>query len=357
MKKRIVFLHRYDRSTASFRARCECYFESLREQDYEVLSQSLFSETYWKLKPRSILKLLHIFTAYMTRLIFLFRLRKSDQIILYVELFPYLPPLAERILHMCGIRWIYDIDDAFFHNYDDHRFSFVRQTLGQKMAAIMRLSDFVITGNKYLEAYARRHNNKVVIIPSVIDLRTFSYGAHQNLNTRTTIGWIGTPTTAPFLRLLESALNTLSEEYSFRILIIGSKVNPFSKLSPSISVELRDWSENREASDLAEMDIGVMPLPDTPFTRGKGGMKIMQYMAASIPAVASPVGFNCEIISHGQNGILAATPQEWVNAFKGLIQDPEARKRIGEAGYRTVADRYCIQVTRPEFVRTIQTLA
>lgn len=355
MKKRIVFLHRYDRSTASFRARCECYFENLRQEDYEIVTQSLFSEAYLTAPSSSLQKAVMVLASYLRRLLFLFSLRRTDLIILYVELFPFWPATVERVLHAIGFRWIYDIDDPFFHNYDDHRLKSVRRLFAGKIGKIISLSELVIVGNAYLEAYAKQFHSRIKIIPSVIDLNRFSETSAFGRN-HITVGWIGTPATTKYLKIVEEGLRLCGNKKSFRLLLIGG-ANPFSKdLPPSIHIEERAWNEAREILDIAEMDIGIMPLPDNPFTRGKGGMKIMLYMGSLIPSIASPIGFNCEIIQHEKNGLLATTPAEWADCLIRCIENEELRKSLGAAGRKTVEAHYCIQVTRPLFLQTIRSM-
>ena len=121
-------------------------------------------------------------------------------------------------------------------------------------------------------------------------------------------------------------------------------------------VEIRPWSESSEISDILNFDVGIMPLPDNSFNRGKGGMKIMQYMACGIPTIASPIGFNCEIVKHGLNGFWATTDEEWIDCLKTLYEQPSLRQKMGAAGRETITKDYCLQVTASRFVQLLKSM-
>jgi len=157
------------------------------------------------------------------------------------------------------------------------------------------------------------------------------------------VGWIGSPSTAKYLQMLASSLETLSALFPLRLRAIGGG----GVRLPGVEVENLPWSELEEVSMLQGCDIGVMPLADTPWERGKCGFKLIQYMACRKPVVASPVGVNREIVVDGVNGFLASSHDEWVRALERLKSDPELRKTMGANGRRMVEEKYCLQVTAP----------
>jgi glycosyltransferase involved in cell wall biosynthesis len=125
---------------------------------------------------------------------------------------------------------------------------------------------------------------------------------------------------------------------------------------PDVRVEILPWSEETEVALLQTCDVGIMPLPDEPWTRGKCGFKMIQYMACGLPVVASPVGVNKEIVEHGVNGFLAVTNDEWLTALSTLRDNPELRRKMGAAGRRKVEEKYCLQVTAPQYVKLLQSM-
>ncbi|HYG25777.1 MAG TPA: glycosyltransferase family 4 protein, partial [Caulobacteraceae bacterium] len=163
---------------------------------------------------------------------------------------------------------------------------------------------------------------------------------------RVTVGWIGSPATAHYLAPLEPVLSELAEETGLRAVAIGATVGSLFEVVP--------WSEDGEVEALADLDIGVMPLADSPWERGKCGYKLIQYMAMGLPVVASPVGVNTTIVRHGENGFLAANDDEWRTHLRALASDPQLRETMGRAGRRMVEETYSLQVQGPRLARLMR---
>jgi len=164
-----------------------------------------------------------------------------------------------------------------------------------------------------------------------------------------TIGWIGSPSTAKHLLDAEIALKQVCKNRGGKVVLIGAGENPFSGLMAT----MRDWNEATQSMEIGNFDVGIMPLPDNPWERGKCGFKLIQCMACGKPVVASPVGVNREIVVEGVNGFLASTSKEWVDALLRLRADPELRRAMGEKGRRMVEEKYCLQVTAPRLHRLL----
>jgi glycosyltransferase involved in cell wall biosynthesis len=169
---------------------------------------------------------------------------------------------------------------------------------------------------------------------------------------RCNIGWIGTPQTAAYLHLVEAALKKVSGVHGARTVLIGS-----GAIKLGVPAEIHTWFENTETKKIEAIDIGIMPLPDEPWERGKCGYKLIQYMAAGIPVIASPVGVNVDIVKSGVNGFLAATQRDWEDALHTLVVDPGLRSRMGTAGRAMVEERFSTQAIAPTLARLIRETA
>jgi hypothetical protein len=243
-----------------------------------------------------------------------------------------------------------------FHYYDQHRSSLVRGLLADKHPTLMRGAALVVAGNAYLAEFARQAGAKrVEIVPTVIDLERYPVEgcALRGLaSAAPLVGWIGQRATASFLLPYKQIFERLTASGQARFGAIGIDAQSLGLPMESIA-----WSEQTEAASIASFDIGIMPLVDEPFERGKCGYKLIQYMACGLPVVASPVGVNCQIVEHGVNGFLAETPEQWEQALRTLLADPGLRQRMGQAGRAKVEREYCIQVTGPRMAALLQSVA
>ena len=270
---------------------------------------------------------------------------RYDLLWVYKEALPWIPRWLERLAFPPGAPYVVDLDDAEFHHYDAHPCRAVRALLSRKIDGVMRDALMVVAGNSYIAARAERVGAaRVEILPTVIDLARYPL-APPPVNAALTIGWIGTPITAQFLHWLQPALAEISRRGPTRLLAIGA--GPL-KLD-GVPVEVRPWSEETEVRDMQDCDVGIMPLPDTSFARGKCGLKLIQYMGCARPVVGSPLGVNREIIQHGGNGFHAETMADWVEAMETLRRDPGLRRRMGQAGREHVRERYSLTVAAPKF--------
>jgi glycosyltransferase involved in cell wall biosynthesis len=207
----------------------------------------------------------------------------------------------------------------------------------------MRGAAMVIAGNLYLAEYAQRAGAaRVEVVPTVVDLKRYCAGV-RDASVPFTIGWIGSPPTARYLERVAPALAAACQGGRARVVAVGS--GPVSL--PAVPLEVRPWAHHTEAAEIRRFDVGIMPMPDDPWARGKCGFKLIQYMACGVPVIASPVSANLDIVSHGANGLLAASQDEWIAALEALRVDPQLRERLGTAGRHTVEQRYSLDVTAP----------
>jgi glycosyltransferase involved in cell wall biosynthesis len=292
--------------------------------------------------------------AFLHRLGRLLRSRAFDLLWIEYELFPWLPALAEAVLDTCRVPYVVEYDDAVFHRYDRHRLAIVRTLLGGKIDRVMRHASAVVVGNAYLAERARHAGaSRVVEIPSVVDITRYVPAAAGQTDPPV-IGWIGSPTTVGYLRTIEATLASLCAEGRARVRLVG--VEPGAERW-SFSCEERRWTEETEVEEINGFDVGVMPLPDDVWERGKCGYKLVQYMACARPVVASPVGANREIVRDSIDGYLAATADDWMRALGALVSDRDLRERFGRAGRARAEERFTVQVVTARLTALFEEVA
>jgi glycosyltransferase involved in cell wall biosynthesis len=273
----------------------------------------------------------------------LFSVRRYELLWIEKELFPWVPAWFEEMLAGAGIRYVVDYDDATFHRYDLHPNKFLRRILGRKIDTVMRKSAMVIACNSYLAEHAVEAGaNWVECLPTVIDLSRYPHSPRKP-NSALTIGWIGSPSTASYLPLVADALKAVCRDTAARLIAVGP--GPISL--DGVPMEIREWSEETEIEDLMGFDIGIMPLPESPWARGKCGLKLLQYMGCATPVVGSPVGVNRDIIRPGINGFYAADTRTWIETLETLARDRPLREKMGCAGRKMVESSYSLEVAAP----------
>ena len=340
---KIFLLSRFGKLGASSRVRSYQYIPYLKQHGIDVTVSPLLGDTY--LSDFYFGKANHIkarIYPYLLRILNLLKSHRFDLLWIEYELFPWLPYLGEVLLGYAKIPYIVDFDDATFHRYDSHSNKYIQIFLGNKIDVIMRHASLVIVGNDYLLEHAKYAGAKhVEYLPTVVDLE--KYRVKQIKNSLFTIGWIGTPITVKYLEFIRPVLSELVRDNHSHLITIGAE---FSGIGSGCVTNI-SWSEKTEVSEIQKFDVGIMPLPDNLWARGKCGYKLIQYMACGKPVVASPVGVNSTIVEHGVNGFLANSKKEWSNALTLLRDNPELRKKMGEAGRKKVENEYCLQVTQP----------
>lgn len=261
----------------------------------------------------------------------------------------FLGPLDHWWLRRVGIRYVFDFDDAIMLNDSSHRRLESRSRL-RRFLRMVTGARAVIAGNNYLADWAAPHTTRVTVIPTPIDLTP--YPAQRAEDTGDPIvGWIGTRSNLGYLQLVLPALARLSRTRPrLRVKIVADDFID----APGVQVIKKPWAQADEVADLASFHVGIMPLPDDAWTRGKCAVKILQYFAASVPVVCSPVGVNRDIVRDGDNGTFARTDDEWVARLEELLADSDKRRRWGESGRATVTERYSVDVTLPRLVQVLQ---
>lgn len=337
----VLVFSRYDQLGSSSRLRLYQYLPYLKDAGLNLTIAPFFGDDYVRDIYSNKLSIFSVFIAYIRRLFFMFRANKFDVVWVEKEMLPWVPAWIELAVFPRNKSLIVDYDDAVFHRYDLHKLSLVRRLLGKKIDRVMQRANLVIVGNAYLANRAQNAGaNRVEILPTVVDMIRYSV-ANSVSHAAPIIGWIGSPSTAKFLNEIGPALKNIVDSRGVQVVAIGANADQLSDLP----IEVLPWREATEVADIQNFDIGIMPLPDEPFERGKCGYKLIQYMACGKPVVASPVGVNQVIVSDGINGFLASTHSEWVNALVQLIDKPELRKKMGAMGREKVDAEYSLQNT------------
>ena len=346
---KVLLLSRYGSLGASSRVRFLQYLPYFKTQGAEVSVMPLFSDDYLKALYSGQSRWRRVLAGYVRRIGALFRAGRFDVLIVEKELFPFLPAVAERWLSAVGIPYVADYDDALFHRYDRHSSVWVRAALGRKIDVVMRHASVVIAGNDYVAEHARQAGTRrIEVIPTVVDTQRYQPRGGPP-NEIPMIGWIGTPYTSRYLKPLLPVFEALKARMPVRVIAVGARSEDFA----GTVVETMPWSEETEVASIQQFDIGIMPITDTPWERGKCGYKLIQYMACGIPVVASPVGVNTKIVRSRQNGLLAHDG-EWEQKLATLLRAPELRRTYGVRGREDVKGSYSVKAQAPRFLNVIR---
>ena len=264
------------------------------------------------------------------------------------------PAWFERRIAASGVPMIFDFDDAVFHAYKSPSNGYLSYLkFPNKIGEICKLSTWVMAGNEYLSDYAKQYNQNVTIIPTTIDTDKYRVVEKDANAAQVTIGWSGSFSTVQHLDTIRDVLRELASGEKFTLRVIGT---PNYKI-PDVETEAIKWRSETEIADLEKIDIGLMPLPDDQWSKGKCGLKALQYMALGIPTVCSPVGVNSAIIRDGANGFLADGKDEWIEKLKRLLHSAELRRKIGLAGRETVEENFSAKSQAPRVFEVFQTAA
>ncbi len=358
---RVLFLTKYPRQGPSSRYRVYQFIPYLEREGFTCTVQSLhvpgYLESLFDGRRQSVF---YHFGRMLKRVAAAASATRHDVVCIQKELLPYVPPILEYFIYQSGAPVIYDLDDAIFLRYTESRNPLVRLLLGRKIPGVLKRSTVVLAGNDFLRAYAARYSDGAVLFPTVIDTARYHPAPRYSTGGRTqmreglpTVGWIGSPQTVRYVEEKGEILRRLAGKVHFTLRIIGA---PRFGIS-GVRVEAIPWREEHEAQELQRCDIGIMPLPDTMWSRGKCGLKLLQYMAAGLPVVTSPYGGAADIITHGVHGFIARTDDEWVDHILALLGDPALCIRLGRAGRRRVEIEFSLERWAPRLAGIIRRAA
>jgi glycosyltransferase involved in cell wall biosynthesis len=399
---RIIYFTKYTRNAGSSRLRSFQYFPFLEDAGFQVEVSALFGEKYLEQLYAGQSTKREALSGYLKRFLRMFSVKNYDTVVVEKELFPFLPAFVEQIFKLLGVKYIVDYDDAVFHNYDLHCNSAVKSLLGKKIDTVMKNASVVVAGNSYLADRAKKAGAKnIEIIPTVIDLARYPLSTisetrdgerkfsppdvsldraeetdaerkvsppNVNLSSvkmfakkceeldstgKFVIGWIGTKSTFEKHLLPQKSWILKAQE------IEGVEFHVVGITTPQHlgdHVKYIPWAEDSEVSEIQKFDVGIMPLEDSPWEKGKCSYKIIQYFACEIPAIVSPIGMNKEVVIPGENGFWATTEEEWLTAIKTLRQEKELRNSMGLQGRKAVENKFAIQVTAKKWIGILNEL-
>ena len=331
---KILFIVPYPTQGPSNRFRVEQYLPYLKEVGIDFALKPFYNSSIYKIlykKGHYFKKAIFLIFFTLRRIRDIFTSRSYDVTFIHREAFPSLGYLFEIFFRFFSKKLVYDFDDAVFLKKP------------AKTRKAIEVSDYVIAGNNFLKDYAAKHNGNVAVIPTCIDTDRYKPRSGAVKSDKLVIGWIGTSFTSIYLDLLRDVFREIARRYkNVEFRIIGA-----SFLESGIPLISREWSLNTEIEELQGFDIGIMPLFDDDWAKGKCAFKIIQYMAVGIPTVASKVGMNIDVIEDGVNGFLVSDKKEWLDRLVFLIDNADMRQKLGRAGRMLAESKYSVKANAP----------
>ncbi|WP_133273799.1 glycosyltransferase family 4 protein [Hymenobacter radiodurans] len=356
---RILFVIPYPHGQApSQRFRFEQYLEFLKEAGHYYTLAPFISASAWAIlyKPgHQLEKVMGVLGGFLRRLGLLFSVSSYDFVFIHREATPIGPPVFEWIVaNVLGKRIIYDFDDAIWMKDPAGERTLISQLKWQqKVGSICRWAYKISCGNAYLRDYASQFNPRAIINPTTLDTEHLHNQVRdQNAASTPVIGWTGTHTTLRHLDIVWPVLERLEREgHNFVFHVISNQPPEYTNLR---ALHYTPWRKATEIQDLLQFHVGLMPLVDDPWARGKCAFKALQYMALGVPALVSPVGMNTEVVQDGINGFICSTDEQWYTALRSLLVDGELRARQGKAARQTIVERYSVVSNKNNFLALFQ---
>lgn len=350
--KKVLFicLHRPDRSPSQ-RFRFEQYINFLNSNGYDCKHEFLLNQKDDSLfyKPGKFLTKGFIALKSLLKLVGLSYFQKFDIVFVQREAFMLGTSFFEKRFSKKS-KLIFDFDDSIWlSNISEANKNFNWIKNPEKTSKIISYSSMIFAGNQYLSDYAKQYNSNIKIIPTTIDTDECKRIEFKEKDSRICIGWSGSITTIQHFNFAIPFLRKIREKYGNKVIfkVIGDK-NYFNE---ELEIQGLGWKKEDEIIELSKMDIGIMPLPNDEWARGKCGLKGLLYMSLEIPTIMSPVGVNSEIISDGKNGFLADGVDEWLEKLSILIENPELREKMGKAGRQTVIEKYSVESQKNNYLK------
>ncbi len=354
---RVLFLTQTPIQGGASRYRVHQYLSYLESKGVGCTVLPAITEPYflkWFTSPRTVDKICYFSMMLARRLAHARFARKFDVVFLQRDIVPHIYPVAEKIFRTLNPKIVFDFDDAIFASPKTANPLFRIINDENRIPRIIRMSRHVVVGNSFLKEYALKYADNVTVIPTPID--TVKYRVRSEASAKTVVlGWSGSSSTNFYLNKLNGVLSRLNEKYDILLKVISSNTDKImAKETFGSKFVFKKFDLNTEVDDLQDFDIGLMPLEDDIWSRGKCSFKALQYMGVGVPAVISPVGMNTEVVEDGVNGFLAGSDEEWYTKIYKLIEDTQLRRRIGLAGRKTVEEKYSVEANAPKLLKVLE---
>ena len=349
----IIFFTKYTAAGASSRYRVYQYLHYFQLAGFTTQVKPLFTDIYLinKYNNRKIKKSYIIF-RYLNRIKDVLFLSSENSIYIEYELLPYFPAWLEKWLNFKRRNYVVDYDDAIFHNYDLHANKWVRKILKSKISTVIAKANKVITGSEYLTKFANKYNSDVIEIPTSIDFNKYQV-ISQPIKEEFIIGWIGTPSNSQNVINIIEGLKKFLLLHPSRLILIGFD-KKYHDYFDDLPIDVQDWNSKTEVQSIKSFSVGIMPLLDTPFNRGKCGFKLIQYMASGIPTISTPLPANINIDKHKEN-LFATTDEDWYLSLK-RVYDNRAYfcNLVAANNIQIVQDHYSIEANHNKFIQVFK---
>jgi glycosyltransferase involved in cell wall biosynthesis len=345
--------------TPSQRFRFEQYVDFLRDNGFDTTFAPVVHPDEYEIlygRGRAARKAAIASRGLLTRFADLARTPRFDIVFVQREAIQLGTAFFERAMAKLGAKLVFDFDDAIWlPNVSEANQALAWLKRPEKTDKIIASAALVLAGNDYLADHARRINPAVEVVPTTVDTDSFRPRPVDRTRESICIGWTGSLTTIPHFELAIPVLRRVRERYGERVYfkVIGDPGYGFEELG----IRGVRWDPVTEVEDLSELDIGIMPLPDDEWSKGKCGLKGLSYMALEIPTVTSPVGVSTAIIEDGANGFLASSEDEWVDRLSRLVESAELRAALGKAARETVVRRYSVESQKGRYLEYLNALA
>ena len=362
---KLLTFTKYSYEGPSSRYRFYNYQENFFENGIKMIIKPLFDKNYFNAENKWQ-KMCVAFCSYVKRLMLVVQVlllpRKYDLVLLEYELFPYVPAWFEYLFTLRGVKYLVDYDDAIFHKYDRHSNTMIRKILTSKIAKVMSYAHTVIVCNPYLEAYAKKVNENTFTLPTVVQLDKYVEKMHkhqENAHENFVIGWIGSWTTGVYILDILSSMKKLVGKYDnvhFHLVGFDEKLLSDEDRQEA-HIDVIAWSEAEEIENILNFDIGIMPLPDDAWSRGKCAFKLIQYMSCKKPVIASDVGINTTLVQESENGFLVSNEEEWLNALERLYLDARLREEMGENNFKKIEKEYNNKIHTQRYIKLLNRIS
>lgn len=361
---KILSLPKYSYEGPSSRYRFYNYKEYFESNGLNVTIRPLFDKSYFSSKGK-VSKLLVALKSYILRLFIVLNIlilnKKYDLVLLEYELFPFLPAVFERLFKLRGIKYIVDYDDAIFHKYDMSSNPVIKTFFKNKISVVIKNATHCIACNEYLEDYIKKYNPHILRLPTVVLLDNYikAYESYSKVeNDKFIVGWIGSRTTSVYILEMLNTFKALVERYpNIAFNLVGfDKTLLTQEQIDEHHLNIIPWTEEDEINNILGMDVGIMPLTDDPWSRGKCGFKLIQYMSCRKPVIASPVGVNGSIVENGINGFLVKNHDEWFDAFEKLYLDKNLGEQMAKNNFQKILDTFNYEKNCQKYVDLIGSL-